>query len=135
MTNNTITARLIHEAHRSSFLPKYTGNLFWKFENVVYKTMDSICEDYAGGYWEFYELSNGGFYLAPALNQKLSISVSGNYYHGMISPDAAGVIATLFALFNLVWETQSKDLYEQYLRLIDFAKEHKEAREILAAID
>jgi hypothetical protein len=31
----------------------------------VYAITGSIADDYDGGYWEFYELSNGGFYMPP----------------------------------------------------------------------
>ena len=49
---------------------QHTADLFGlnfplHLEPFVYAITGSIADDYDGGYWEFYELSNGGFYMAP----------------------------------------------------------------------
>jgi len=35
-------------------------------ENLVYLWMKKLCDEYNGGYWTYYKLSNGGYYMAPA---------------------------------------------------------------------
>jgi hypothetical protein len=37
-----------------------------KLEPVIYGITELMAHGYSGGYWEFYTLSNGGFYMAPA---------------------------------------------------------------------
>ena len=37
-----------------------------QLEPVIYGITERMAEDYTGGYWEFWTLSNGGFYMAPA---------------------------------------------------------------------
>jgi Antirestriction protein len=34
-------------------------------ERTVYDVLNELAPDYCGGYWHFYALSNGGFYMAP----------------------------------------------------------------------
>jgi hypothetical protein len=43
---------------------------------------------------DYYELSNGGFYMAPCLDKKLTMFVEGNGYEGILSADAAGIVAS-----------------------------------------
>ena len=53
----------------------------------------------------------------------------------MVSAEAAGLIATLFALSHLSFRHESDQLAEAYLRLYAFAGDHPEASEIFKAID
>ena len=91
-----------------------------------------MSEDYNGGYWHFYTLTNGGFYLALASDKPVHISVEGNGFDGEMSADAAGIMATLFALGQLAGEVQGTDsgdvLIDRYYFLRDFALDHAEAR-------
>jgi len=36
-------------------------------EQSIYSFMDKLVPDYRGAFWDFHELSNGGFYMAPQL--------------------------------------------------------------------
>jgi hypothetical protein len=47
-------------------------------------------------------LSDGGFYMAPDLADRLE-EVDGNGFRGELSADAAGIVATPFALGQLGW--------------------------------
>ena len=98
-----------------------------------------MSEDYSGSYWHFYTLTNGGFYLAPTSDKLMHISVEGNRFDGEMSADAAGIVATLFALGQLAGEVQGTDsgdvLIDRYYFLRDFALDHAEARLIFKAID
>src|ERR1700688_1442010 len=38
-----------------------------RVEDAVYRVMRDLAQEYRGGYWHFYELSNGGLYMAPQL--------------------------------------------------------------------
>ena len=104
-------------------------------EAQVYYTLSTICETYKGAYWHFYELSNGGFYMAPDLTEKLPIFVYSNGYEGLLSTDAAGIISTLYAINHFCCASQSEKLLDRYELLRDYAEEHSEALEIYGAID
>lgn len=92
-----VTANQIPTTSRINALPRHFGRHMMAVETVVFAYMRELVEAYQGGYWEFYDLSNGGFYMAPTGTQELRVSVSGNYFDGDMSPDAAGIVACLFA--------------------------------------
>lgn len=63
--------------------------------------LDKIEAHYDGGEWDFYELSNGGYFMAPNSREHYRISVQGNYFDGLLSAEAAGMVATSFVLAQL----------------------------------
>jgi hypothetical protein len=65
----------------------------------------------------------------------LQVCVHGNGYEGQMSADAAGITACLFALSHLSFRIPNDLISRHYYQLRDFALEHAEATEILAAID
>lgn len=76
---------------------------------------------------------------APEHDGRLRIEVDGNGFAGELSADAAGIVATLFALNQLCAElagTADADaLIDRYHHLAAFASEHAEAAAIYRAID
>ncbi|EUD04578.1 antirestriction domain protein [Providencia alcalifaciens RIMD 1656011] len=50
---------------RLRFLPSKLGLYCIAFENAIYHRMNRHAVAYHGGYWAFYQMSNGGFYLQP----------------------------------------------------------------------
>ena len=67
-----VTASLVAEAQRLDFLPTYFGpRLMMRGEALVYAWLRRLCERYNGAYWHYYTLSDGGFYLAPDLAERL----------------------------------------------------------------
>ena len=137
--NQPVTASLVASNRRLTFLPTYFGpRLMMRGESLVYAWLRRLSEDYNGGFWNYYELSNGGFYMAPVLG-RLRLEVDGNGYSGEMSADAAGIVATLFALGQLAAETQGTDecdaLIDRYHWLREYAGTHAEAAQIYRAID
>jgi hypothetical protein len=64
--DNAVTASLVTGEARPDFLPFYFGTRrMLRGEALVYGWMKRLCKSYDGGYWHFYTLSNGGFYMAP----------------------------------------------------------------------
>lgn len=130
-----IVANLVPEDKRLSVLPE-----FFEFrqmihaESMTFKFMERLSIDYAGGYWHYYRLSNGGFYMAPANDKPMRVSWNGNGYEGTMSADAAGIVATLFML-NVLAEDGTERMADLYYQLRDFASEHAERPAIFAAID
>jgi hypothetical protein len=134
-TDIKITATLVAAPQRLNVLPKFIGAKMMRFEALEYYFAGQLAAEYTGGLWEFYELSNGGFYMAPQGYPSLTLSVAGNGYTGTVSADAAGVVITLFALGQLAAETHSDDHIDLYQRLREFAFEHDECSDIVAALD
>ena len=138
--NLTVTASRVLDNQRENFLPMYFGSRsFMLGEPLVYAWLDRLSVDYDGGMWDFFELSNGGFYMAPVVPGPLRIEVHGNYYSGSVSADAAGIIATLFAISQLAAQVTDPDecgpLIDRYHHLLEFADSHAEGGAIFQAID
>jgi len=141
MFENTIEKEieftLVQGESRSEFLPAYFGmNLMIVGENVVYQFADLLADKYNGGIWKFYNLSNGGFYMALDNDENIEISVNGNFFSNDMSSDAASIVINMFAL-SYLYSNHPKCTYliENYYKLKEFASQHKEAQLILAAID
>lgn len=135
--SKTITRTQVAEDDRLDFLPKHMGlRLLFRGQNRFMEYMDRLSpQDYGGGYWEFYELSNGGWYTAPAGEQRYRMEWDGNYYKGEMSADAAGITASLFTICELANVSGEDKLIAAYHLLLDYARQHAEAQEILSAID
>lgn len=132
---DAITAHLVGDGERMNFLPKHFGRSFLQGEMAVYQTMDMLCSSYSGGFWDFIELSNGGFYLRLQSKGPLAIRVpTGNDFASELSPDGAGIVVTLFALNQLIWSGM-EELSDAYYLLRDFARQHEERAKIFSAID
>lgn len=136
-TEALITARKVPENERNTFLPKMLPHGFIQFEARCFAVMSQQADVYIGGMWDFFELSNGSLYIAPAdYPDGFNLDVPTNGYRGHLSSDAAGIVASLLALNALCWApSPSERVVEQFYGLRDFACGHPEALEILGAID
>lgn len=102
-------------------------------EPTVYMFAERLSEDYHGGYWHFHSLDNGGFYMAPDGDYRI---ISDNGFTGTMSGDAFGITSCLYAYSHLSFGAELSKLCGRHYHLLrDFALEHAEARDILAAID
>lgn len=131
-----VAARVVEDAQRLMTLPHHFGNRLLAFEAAVYDFMRRFSPDYRGGFWNFIELSNNGFYMSPEHEGTFRFSVDTNGYAGEMSPDAAGITVCLFAYSHLSFRYSDNDVFaEHFHRLRDFAIGHAEASEIFAAVD
>lgn len=135
LQHQPITASLLSEESRMGFLPAFFGQAMTIGEGLVYCWMRNLSEDYRGGSWDYFKLSNGGFYMAPHTSKKFRVLVACNYFEGELSADAAGIVATLYALCELANRTASDRIVDLYHLLRDYAGEHPDAGQIFAAID
>src|SRR5699024_5370545 len=85
----TVTAQLVPNGKRLDFLPQLFPGLYIHGEVYVYENLESIADDYNGGYWNYYTLSNGGYYMAPEGDEALKVTIASNFFDGELSPDAA----------------------------------------------
>lgn len=130
-------ATLVPETRRMEFLPGLFGRkLMLVGERTVYQFMSWLApEDYTGGMWRFHEQGRQPLFLSPDTEKRFRISCETNGYQGEVSAEAAGIIATLFALSHLSFRHEADHLADAYARLYAFAGDHAEAGEIFAAID
>jgi hypothetical protein len=130
-----IVATDVPADRRQDFLLKKLGaKHVVRGENLVYAWLGGLAEDYRGGEWRFVELSNGAFYLAPRLTEPLHLRVPGNGFDGTLDPDAAGLVATLFALNQIAW-SGDEAVADTYYHLLDYVHQHPQGRDIFRAID
>ena len=133
-----ITAtRIDNDEQRLQILPHHFDADYLRVELSLYDKLSQLSEDYQGGYWHMYRLSNGAMYMAPAIvDKKLRVVVDTNFYKGEVSADAAGIITCLFVFNGLCWDHPDRDDYiELFYSLREFAADHPEAQEIFRAID
>lgn len=138
MSDTTITRRRVADDRRIDTAAAIFGVYFpLRLEPLVYALAANMSEDYDGGYWEFYTLSNGGFYMAPATDRQFQVRCE-NGFEGELSADALGITVCLYAYSNLSFggiAGFSETCAEQYHRLREFTLGHPEANAILGAID
>ena len=128
----------IEETQRINHTAKLFGNNFpMILEPAIYAFAERLSVDYRGGYWNFYELYNGGFYMTPDDDEQFLV-ISDNGFEGIMSADAFGITACLYAYSHLSF-TDDSNLAEscarQYHLLREFMFGHSEAKTILAATD
>ena len=134
----TITRQQVLEHQRIN----HTADLFGihfplHLEPYVYAVTKAIAREYNGGYWEFYALSNGGFYMAPNSGSPFHVACE-NGFEGDLSADALGIAACLYAYSQLSFTTNNEFAEictRQYHMLRDYMLEHSEVQVILGTID
>jgi hypothetical protein len=133
-----ITKKLVTAQKRTSHTARLFGLHFpMHLEPVVYTITDRIAEDYLGGFWDFWELSNGGFYMSPRSDKRFNVGCD-NGYGGEMSVDALGITVCLYAYSNLSFGTESQftqTCAQQYHWLRDYALDHDDSRAIFRAVD
>ncbi|OOG28854.1 hypothetical protein B1C78_00530 [Thioalkalivibrio denitrificans] len=130
-----VTAVQVPGDERIGTMPSVFGKHMIVAEAMVYDMMGRLCDTYHGAYWQFFRLSNGGFYMAPEHDGNMKISWPMNGYEGEMSPDAAGIVACLFAFSLMAERTTDERFIDLFHALREFAAGHPECRKILAAID
>lgn len=137
MTATTITNTIVPESDRMAAVDRHFGIAYvLKLEPAVFTITETLAVAYTGGYWEFHELSNGGFYMAPHFDTEFAVS-SVNGYEGKLSPDALGIAACLYAYSQLSFEGNgfAQTCARHFHLLREYALIHHESVAILAVID
>ena len=135
---NIITSKQIEETQRINYTANLFGNNFpMILEPTIYTFAERLSVNYRGGYWNFHTLSNGGFYMAPDDGEPFLV-ISDNGFEGIMSADAFGITACLYAYSHLSFADDpnlAKSCVRQYHLLREFMFDHSEAKTILAATD
>lgn len=136
--NPQIHRTLVPEYRRVSVTAKlFDYHFATRVEPLVFNMTSHLSKGYAGGYWAFYTLSNGGFYMAPASEETFHV-IATNFYQGDMSADALGITACLYAYSHLAFGNMpalAMTCSEQYHLLREFAFDHAEVEAIMQAID
>ena len=138
MSHTKIIRQKISDKHRIM----HTANLFGihfplNIEPAIYSIASNIASEYNGAYWEFYALSNRGFYMAPCSDSIYKISCD-NGFEGKLSADALGITACLYAYSHLSFSSNqafAELCANHYHWLREYMLQHKEAFNILSAVN
>ena len=135
----TITRHLVPEGQRLAVVADLFGAHFpLRLEPVIYGITERMTQgQYSGGYWLFYSLDGGGFYMAPDDDRVFTVSCD-NYWRGQLSADALGIVSCLYAFSHLSFsgpESFARNCAEHYHRLRQYMMDHAEVAAILGAID
>lgn len=135
---SSIKRIIVQEEYRVQHTAKLFGVHFpCRLEPYIFELTRNIAPSHQGGYWQFYSLSNGGFYIAPHTENEYEI-ICVNGFEGQLSADALGIASSLYAYSHLSF-CQHKEFAEmcskQYHLLRSFMLEHQEVKVILRAID
>jgi len=125
------------EDRRMQCLINIAGNMprhFFGLERAIFAAMGLYCASYSGGYWDYFQLSNGGFFMALPNDEHFHMA-SPNGFSCDVDAETAGIIATAFAYGNLSFGPNGECFGEAYHKLSDFIFQHRNAGLIRAALD
>jgi len=136
-TQTAVTRELVPEDQRLAITEKLFGVHFpLQLEPVIYAITGRMADKYTGGYWDFYTLSSGGFYMKPSGDQLYHVTCD-NCFEGDLAADALGITSCLYAYSHLSFTGGgiAREYANHYHRLRAFMAEHPEVRAILVATD
>lgn len=135
---STITRELVPEDQRLTVTADLFGVHFpLQIEPTTYTWADHLSTEYNGGFWDFYRLSNSGFYLAPDSDLVYTV-ICDNGFVGQLSGDSIGIVACLYAYSHLSFsrnEDFARVCDRHYYWLREFMFDHAEVAAILGATD
>ena len=134
---DTISCHLVPESERMNVVDNLFGVRYVTlFEPTVFNMAGMLAAEYDGAYWQFYTLSNGGFFMAP-FGENIYDACCQNGFEGKLSANALGLSATLYAYSHLSFDGDAfADLCgNQYHLAREYMFQHPEAKSILRAID
>ncbi len=121
------------------------GSVGQQFERMVFIMMDKLDASYKGGFWEFVHVESAesdtpkSFYMYPVRKEaEVECRWEDNFSRENVSPEVAGIIATLFALSHLSFSVRPEmaaTLSDKYEGLMAYAMTLPEAPKILSLID
>ncbi|MEB0990029.1 antirestriction protein [Citrobacter sp. CF971] len=133
-----VVPSVFSEDKHESRSERYTYTPQWiTLEPRIFVWMDRFCDEYSGGIWSFYTLSNGGAFMAPDADSDdkwhLFNGMNGN--GADMSAEAAGIAVCLIEFSHHACRTGCDAMTAHYYRLRDYALQHPEAHAILSIID
>ena len=133
----SITCTAVPESERMTVVDKLFGiSNVLKLEPTVFNMAGMLAAEYDGAYWQFFTLSNGGFFMAPREETIYDICDE-NGFEGKLSANGLGLAACLYAYSHLSFGDGpfGQTCATQYHLIREHAFEHHEALQIMRAID
>ncbi|MBV6843550.1 MULTISPECIES: antirestriction protein [Xanthomonas] len=137
-----IIATRVADIDRTPFLKAHFGeDILTRQRRVrrIYTWLDILSPGVRGCQWHLYSLSNSGFYMAPSWGVPLCLKVPKRDIFAVLSADAAGIVATMFALNDYSTILANPDdingMIERYHHLGAFATMHNEAHMLYQVIE
>lgn len=138
MTIEQVVAYPVPDDERLEHIAHTFGARFpLQIEPLVFVLTAELAEAYDGGYWEFFALSNGGFYMAPSSDETFAV-ICPNGFAETMTADALGITVCLYTYSHLSFsgnEDLAKMCAEHFHLLRDYMVDHPEAGKILRATD
>jgi hypothetical protein len=97
-------AVVIPEADRLNATPAAFGNdvaFPFRIEPTIYNLASQLSDDYTGGFWVFYALPDGGFFMAPDPERQFRVKNPLNYADETVSGLAFGAAVCCIAYSQL----------------------------------
>ncbi len=143
-TEQPLTCTRVPSTHREYFLPRLFGEQYMLTgESLVYRTSSYLFQNYNGGYWNFFNVSNGAQFMAPESSEPLILDAGENYHPfcgETVSDEVAGLLATSMALSNLsfvIFERKQSTYHvaDKFYLLQQFIGQHDSAKLIYSVLD
>lgn len=132
----TIHKTAIYAGEGAAFLPRYFGqHTMLLVESTIYAQLARLCKIRQDETWRFVALSNGGGFIAPAGIEPLSLARDHDLSGQVVSSEAAGIVACLYAYSLFCFRPGMDHIRERYHQLREFAAEHEEAHTIFSLIN
>ncbi|MFU0883328.1 antirestriction protein [Kluyvera cryocrescens] len=136
---DTLACSQVTDENRIAFWPQHFGTIpqWILLEPRIFAWMERFCDDYHGGIWQFYTLSNGGAFMALEMeeDEKWTLFNNMNGNSAEMSAEAAGIAVCLIEYSHHACRTECDAMTEHYYRLRDYALRHPECHAILRIID
>ncbi|MDM3174416.1 antirestriction protein [Citrobacter sp. Cf112] len=134
-----LTATAVPDEQCIDFWPQHFCSIpqWVALQPRIFAWMNRFCDEYSGGIWQFYTLSNGGAFMAPDSdsNEAWSLFNKMNGNSAEMSAEAAGIAVCLIEYSHHACRTECDAMTEHYYRLRDYALQHPESSAILRIID
>jgi hypothetical protein len=119
-----------------ALLPSEAAGHFGAPHNVIYRAFEWLAPGAKfKERWRMRATSNGSFYLIPGLATKtVEMYCPSNGHTATVSAEAAGITASLFG-FKRMSGPDTQQAARAYIKLQDFAMEHREVGAIHTLVD
>lgn len=101
-----VEKKLVSETDKIKAIPAFLHPYFIEIEARTCDFLRTYSDEYTGGSWNYYTLSNSGFFMAPCSHKFYTVSIPGNYFDAKVDAEAAGLISFLYAV-NMVLAKQA----------------------------
>lgn len=104
--HTSVEKTLVAETDKINAIPAFLHPYFIEIEARTCDFLRTHSDEYTGGSWNYYTLSNGGFFMAPCSHKFYTVSIPANYFDAKVDAEAAGLISFLYAV-NVVLAKQT----------------------------